>query len=228
VLRWVLAIATGLITTTSIAQVSASASLVSDYRFRGVSLSFGRAAAQLDLSYDHDSGWYAGAFGSNAQFDPDRLEAQLTGYAGYSRRVGDGLSVDAGAGYSTFSGGDGYNYAELHAGFTANGFSGRLYFSPNYFGVGTRTVYAELNGSHRLGSVIKLIGHAGALQAVTGASGENGGWRPHVDLLAGIEFQVRTFRLQVSRVVNDGTSAVYPVTSAHSKGAWTARLSADF
>jgi uncharacterized protein (TIGR02001 family) len=228
VLRWLLAIATGLIATASIAQVSATASLVSEYRFRGVSLSQGDPAAQLDLSYDHRSGWYAGAFGSNVEFDPDRREAQLTGYAGYSRRLPSGLSLDAGAAYSNFSGGDGYNYLELDAGFTAEALSGHLYFSPNYFGQGIHTLYAELNASHPLAQRIKLIGHAGVLQALSGASGQNGGWRPHVDVQAGIEVQVQRLRLQLSRVVNDGISPVYPVGANHTGGVWTVRLSAEF
>jgi uncharacterized protein (TIGR02001 family) len=229
VLRWLLAIAAGLFATTSVAQVSGSASLLSDYRFRGVSLSQGRPAVQAEVSYDHLSGWYAGLFGSNMQFDEhsDR-EAQAVGYAGYSRRLLDGLSVDAGATYSTFSGGDGYNYGELHVGITAQQFSARLYYAPNYFGEGVRTLYAEANGSARLTDKIRLIGHAGVLQPLSVADGQSSRERAHVDLLAGIEFQLKPLRLQLGRVANDGTSRVYPIGGHHTGGVWTARLSASF
>ena len=50
------------------AEVSGSVTLVSDYRFRGVSLSDESPAAQFSLAYDNRSGWYAGVFGSSTQF----------------------------------------------------------------------------------------------------------------------------------------------------------------
>jgi uncharacterized protein (TIGR02001 family) len=229
VLRWFLAIAAGLFATASFAQVSGSVTLASDYRFRGISLSQGRPAAQAEVSYDHASGWYAGLFGSNVRFldDPGR-EAQAVGYAGYSRRLRGGLSVDAGADYSTFSGGDGYNYAELHAGLTAEEFNARLYYSPDYFGAGARTLYAELNGSHRLADKIRLIGHAGVLRSLSVASGQSSRERAHLDWLAGAELLLQPFKLQLARVANDGASLTYPIGGAHTGGVWTVRLSASF
>jgi uncharacterized protein (TIGR02001 family) len=227
VLRWSLAIVTALIASPSVAQISGSASLVSDYRFRGVSLSHDRPAAQAEVSYDHDSGWYGGLFGSNVQFDDDpRREAQLSGYAGYARRLRDGLSVDAGATYSAFSGGDGYNYSELHVGFTTSLLTGRLYYSPNYFGEDSRTLYAELNGSHRLADKVRLIAHAGVLQSLANAGGRHE--RAHVDWQAAIEVRLEPFTLQLGGVANDGVSPVYPVGGAHTRGTWTARLSVSF
>ena len=50
------------------AQISGTASLVSNYRFRGISLSENKPAAQLGLTYDDVQGWYAGAFASTARF----------------------------------------------------------------------------------------------------------------------------------------------------------------
>ena len=44
--------------------VSGEASLVSDYRFRGVSLSGGHPAAQASLTLEHDSGFYGNLWGS--------------------------------------------------------------------------------------------------------------------------------------------------------------------
>src|SRR5512134_2379963 len=49
------------------AQMAGSATLVSDYRFRGTSFSDERPAAQIALSYDHESGAYIGAFASNVR-----------------------------------------------------------------------------------------------------------------------------------------------------------------
>ena len=228
-LRWLLAIATALLATDSLAQISGSASAVSDYRFRGVSLSNGQPAAQADVSYDHDSGWYEGLFASNVRFDYElKREAQVVGFAGYARRVQNGLSVDTGATYSTFSGGDGYNYAELHAGFTSTHFSGRIYYAPNYFGRDFRTLYAELNASQRLTDRLRLIGHAGVLKPVSTPDDRAAQERARVDLQAAVELLVKSFTLQVGRIANDGASRVYPVRESHTGGIWTVRLSVSF
>jgi uncharacterized protein (TIGR02001 family) len=228
VLRWLLAIGAAMTATPSAAQVSGSASLVSEYRFRGASLSQDRPAAQVELTYDHDSGWYTGLFGSNVQFYDHRREAQAVGFAGYARRLRDGISVDAGATYSTFSGGGGYNYAELHAGFTAAAFGARLYYAPRYFGEGPGTLYSELNGSQRLADNVRLFGHAGVLQLLSPASGQSSRERAHLDLQAGLELQLHRISLQMSRIANNGVSGVYPVGGDHAGGVWTARLSASF
>jgi uncharacterized protein (TIGR02001 family) len=211
------------------AQVSGSATLVSDYRVRGVTLSAGRPAAQLDLGYDDASGLYAGAFASSVQFyEHSQHQAQLTGYSGFAQRLPHGWSADGGAAYTTFSGGEGYNYLELHAGITRKDVSARLYFSPNYFGQNVQTLYAELNGSYPLAERFRLIGHAGVLQVIAGATDYNGGSHPHADLLGGVQASLHPFTLQLSRIAGDGAKRVYPVGARHPSGVWTARLSFAF
>jgi uncharacterized protein (TIGR02001 family) len=220
---------TALVATASLAQVSATASVVSDDRVRGVSISDGGPAGQVDVSYDHDSGWYAGGFASNVQFyDHSKQELQFIGYTGFARRIRNGWSLDAGAAYSTFSRFKDYNYLELHAGVTANAVSVRLYLSPNYFGQSIHTLYLELNGSYRLTEHFKLIGHGGLVQAFAGATDDYGGSHPHPDFLAGVEYRLQPFALQVGRVFSDGAGQVYPVAANHTGGVLTARLSATF
>ncbi len=228
-LRWALAPLTALVATASIAQVSGTAAWVSDERARGVSLSNGLPAGQLDVSYDHDSGWYEGAFASNVRFyERSRRELQLIGYTGYAQRLARGWSLDAGAAYSNFSKHTDYRYLELHAGVTSDSVGVRVYFSPNYFGQSIHTVYAELNGSHRLAERFRLIGHAGLLQAFAGATDQAGGDHPHADFLAGVEYRIQPFSLQVARVFSDGASSVYPVSANHTHGVLTVRVSAGF
>jgi len=199
VLRWALVPLTALVATAAIAQVSAMASWVSDERARGVSLSDGLPAGQVDVSYDHDNGWYEGAFASNVRFyERARRELELIGYTGYARRLQSGWSVDAGAAYSSFSKHRDYEYLELHAGVASDAVSARLYFSPNYFGRSIHTLYAELNGSQRLVEQFRLIGHAGLLQGFEGATDRAGGSHPHADFLAGVEYRAQPFSLQVA------------------------------
>ena len=178
-LRWTAALFTGLLCTAAAAQVSTTLALLSDYRFRGVSLSADQAAAQADVGLDHASGAYAGLFASSVRFDrasPTRVEAQA--YAGYARRLDDGASIDAGASYAKFPGNNDYSYGEVHAGIAGDGLSASAYYAPDYFGQGVRTFYAECNLTPRLAPGVKAIGHAGALLI---ASGQQGRGRAHGD-----------------------------------------------
>jgi len=81
--------------------VSGSFGLVSDYRFRGVSRTFQNAAVQGDVTVAHDSGFYAGIWGSNVDF-PDLdgagngTTAEIDFFGGYSTELAPGVSIDAG------------------------------------------------------------------------------------------------------------------------------------
>jgi uncharacterized protein (TIGR02001 family) len=66
---------------------------VSDYRFRGFSQSSEDPAVQGGITVTHDSGLYAGVWGSSISF-AGNTEFDL--YAGYSTEVMPGLTVDAG------------------------------------------------------------------------------------------------------------------------------------
>ena len=93
---------------------------------------------------------------------------------------------------------------------------------------GEFALYGEVNGSRRLFDRVKLIGHAGVLQLTAGATSDTGGHSPHADFLAGVEVEVKRFRLQFSRIAADGASRAYPVGSGHPAGVWVGRISAGF
>ncbi|KQZ64635.1 hypothetical protein ASD67_09285 [Sphingopyxis sp. Root1497] len=79
--------------------VSGGVDLVSDYRFRGLSLSDKDVAVQPTITVTHDSGFYLGAWGSNIDAGPARgdVEAQL--YGGYETQIASGTRLDLGATY---------------------------------------------------------------------------------------------------------------------------------
>jgi len=228
---WLVAVLAGVLSAGAVAQVSADAALVSDYRFRGVSLSDNQAAAQIDANLDLPSAdaaraGYAGLFASTVRFDSySPTREQALAYAGYSLRLRQGWSIDAGASYSSFPGNSEYEYLELHAGVTREDLAVRLYVSPDYFGQGSHTVYAEINGSHRVAQGIRLFGHAGVLELTSGPMGSG---HAHGDARAGVELSYRIMRLQLSRVVSSGQSPAYPVGENQSNGAWVASLIATF
>lgn len=93
--------------------ISANAGVVSDYRFRGVSLSDRDPAVQggLDLSAGP---FFAGAWGSTiAEYGGAETEFDL--YAGLQGELG-GMVLSAGAYAYLYPGGEGVNYVELMAG----------------------------------------------------------------------------------------------------------------
>lgn len=84
--------------------------LVSDYRFRGVSLTDKDFAVQPYLTVKHESGFYVGVWASNlAENTGDDLEVDL--YAGFSG--GDAVTYDIGATYYLYPGVSSFNYVEF-------------------------------------------------------------------------------------------------------------------
>ena len=211
------------------AQISGNVTLVSDYRFRGISLSDQKPAAQLSAGYDHPSGWYAGAFASTVQLlDRSGRELQLLPYAGYAQRVSPGLSWDAGAGYSSFSGARARNYAEVHGGVSSENVSTRLYYSPDYFGQGSATLYAEVNAARRVVESIQLFGHLGVLRSRNPGIGYERPIQYQFDIQAGTSVDLDKFNVQLAWVASDKTYTVYPFSESRNRSTVVFRLSRSF
>jgi uncharacterized protein (TIGR02001 family) len=79
-------------TTTTQAEVSASAGIASSYLWRGQNLSNGAAVVSGSLDYGHESGAYAGAWVSSGDA---KMGTEYDLYVGFSGEAGD-LSYDVG------------------------------------------------------------------------------------------------------------------------------------
>jgi len=103
--------------------ISATATLASEYRFRGVDLSGGDPVVQGGIDVFHDSGFYSGTFASTLDDETTGYGGlELDFYAGWSGDVGEGLSANLGVIAYTFpdaTDGD-FDYLELYGsvGFT--------------------------------------------------------------------------------------------------------------
>lgn len=82
--------------------VSGSVGLVTDYRFRGVSLSAGELAVQGGITLDHSSGFYIGTWASSLEDSPTYGEVELDLYGGWKGEVTPGLTLDAGLLYYAY------------------------------------------------------------------------------------------------------------------------------
>ncbi|WP_394782068.1 TorF family putative porin [Undibacterium sp.] len=191
-------------------QVSGSVSVVSDYRFRGVSLSDGQAEPQATVAYDSPAGWYAGVFGSGVKLREGR-DQQLIAYAGYSQRQASGLTWEVGATNSSFMQTSGSNYAEAFVGLSFDEYSGRLYLSPNYFGQSTTTAYLELNASHLVAEQTSLIAHVGYLRWFSGSQSSAFVPVSRMDTLIGISTSWSDWRVQLAWIATARNKVRSPI-----------------
>lgn len=145
----------------ALCQVSGSVSLLSDYRYRGVSLTGNRPAIQASVVYDDASGAYAGGFASNVRF-ASGASLQAVGFAGYATRFGR-VDADVGVSGSHFTRPGYLDYGELHAGLAFEGLATRVSWAPTYFGDDKGSVYLELDASHALAGPFHVFAHAGVL-----------------------------------------------------------------
>lgn len=102
--------------------ITGSATLASEYRFRGVSLSDGDPAVQGTINLNHESGLYAGVWASSLEgFGAvGGASAEIDLYAGYRREVASGVTVDGGLLYYLYPGAEGgeFDYFEPFANMT--------------------------------------------------------------------------------------------------------------
>lgn len=200
------------------AQFSGTASAVSNYRYRGISLSENKPAAQFGATYDAAEGWYAGVFASTVEFviSPG-TELQTVPFAGYAWRAANGVTWDAGADYSFFSGqARNYNYPEVYVGVASENISGRLYYSPHYFGQNAGAFYLEANATHALADRVRVLAHLGVLSS--GGGTNNYGWPEHmVDGRLGVALDWDRANVQLSWVATTSPSAAYFVTGVRNR-----------
>jgi uncharacterized protein (TIGR02001 family) len=218
---------------TAVAQVSGRIALVSDYRFRGASLSDGDPALQASVAYDASGGWYAGVFASSVRIESGRsgsdrsgstsgTQLQLQPYAGYARRIDASTSWDVGVAYAAFLGNTDYDYPELHLGISRGRFSARLYYAPEYFGISSPVYYAEVDGAFPLSPRWRLLAHVGWLHR--SASGEEDYYleRHRFDGRVAFAWTLAAFDLQVAWVFSDGQAGRYPAyPGARADDQWT-------
>jgi uncharacterized protein (TIGR02001 family) len=184
------------------AQVAVSATLTSDFRFRGISLSDRKPALSLNLAYDHPSGLYVGVSAIGAETAHSGVQA--LGYqadVGYAIRTRSGVSWDVGVTNADFTEYFKYryriNYSEIYTGFAINNISAHVYYSPDYLGESTSTVYVELDGAIHPAPHLRLFGHVGMLTPLV-VRAQSDIRRPQYDLRAGVAAEFRSCELQLA------------------------------
>lgn len=202
----VFAISSSVLTLTATAQdegfsLSANAAIVSDYRFRGVSLSDKDMAIQGGFDVSHDSGFYIGTWGSSIESFGDPVtgmsEFELDIYAGYAGSFGD-FSTDIGLLAYTYPGSEDTHYIELYGsvggevGVASWSLGAAYVWDQDNIG-GDDNIYIYLDGEMPLGDTpLSLATH---LAYEDGAFGDNK-W----DWSAGVSYGFEQVSLSVSYV----------------------------
>jgi uncharacterized protein (TIGR02001 family) len=145
------------------ADVGGTLSLQTDARERGLSYSAQRPSAQLGLAWDGAGGWYAGAQLGHARFT-QREGATLQLYAGRVVAWRPGIDAEAGVIARLFENVAHYDYQEAYVGLVGSGWTLRLYASPDFYGIGQRSLYTELDGRWPLAPGLAAIGHVGLMR----------------------------------------------------------------
>jgi uncharacterized protein (TIGR02001 family) len=219
--------------------VTGNVTLASDYRFRGISQTFGDPAIQGGFDYSHASGVYLGTWASNVS------EAELAGaniewdiYGGYNWAVSDDFSVNVGGLYYWYpgkddapvaAGGFGFdpNTFELYAGATWKWFNVKYsYSTTDYFGIANSdgTGYLEGNFNYTLPWDITLTAHLGGTYvsgSIAGVSNDD-----YTDWKIGVSKAFYGFNVGLAYVDTDvkASNVTWGFNTAFAKGTDTEDL----
>lgn len=145
------------------AELSATATGISDYRFRGISLTNDDPALQGSIDWAGENGFYVGAWASNIDFGNDvdgDIEVDL--YAGFAGGAEDGLGWDVGIVWYAYPGADDIDdYPEIYAGLSFGVFDVKQWYSNDLSGTELDGWYTEGNASFALPANLTLNLHAG-------------------------------------------------------------------
>ncbi|GAB4137036.1 MAG: TorF family putative porin [Sphingomonadales bacterium] len=184
--------------------LSANVAVVSDYRFRGVSLSQEDVAIQggLDAGY---KGFYVGTWGSSIE-NFNGAEAEIDVYGGYSFDV-DAVTLDIGVIGYLYPGGTGTDYLEVYGsvGFSLAdvGFTVGANYAPDQGNIGgTDNIYIYTSAEYAIPDTALSL--TGSIGYEDGAFGDD-----KIDWLIGASYGYQQFSLGVSYVdTNDFDGAV--------------------
>lgn len=142
------------------AQFSSTVTAVSDYDFRGVSLSAKDPALQASVDYAFSNGFAIGAWASNVDFGDD-ASYELDLYANYTGKINDTFSWTAGIVHYQWDSTVVGDYPEAFVGFSAGAFSFKQWYADDYGDLGVNAWYTEGNYTVSISDAVSLSFHAG-------------------------------------------------------------------
>jgi len=184
------------------AELSGTVTVVSDYDFRGQSLSAKDPALQGSIDWASESGFYVGAWGSNIDYGPGvdgDIEIDL--YTGYAGETEGGLGWDVGFVYYTYPGADDISdYPEIYGALSYKWFEFKQWYSNDLSGSDEDGFYTEVNGSFELPANFGLNLHLGYNYGDAFEDTE------YMDYSVGVGYTLGNFDLELKYVDTDLSS----------------------
>ena len=142
------------------AEVTGTVTAASDYDFRGITQTSKNPALQGSVDYAHDSGFYAGAWASNVDFDDCCDESiEVDTYVGFAG--GETLLWDAGLVYYWYPGADDIDFGEIYGSLGWKWIEGKIWYSPDFANADESAMYYEANGTFELPANFGFTAHVG-------------------------------------------------------------------
>lgn len=184
--------------------ITGSATVVSDYRFRGFSQSNEEAAIQGGFTIAHDSGLYVGTWGSSIGFNNG---TEIDVFAGFAKEVTPGLTADVGATVYLYPGVNNTTviepYAALSGAIGPASVKAGIAWAPggqNSLGDDSAVyVYSDV-GVQIPDTPVKLKGHVGYAKSDSFLGGLDG---EVLDYSVGVDFTWKVLTLGVAYVNTD-------------------------
>jgi uncharacterized protein (TIGR02001 family) len=188
--------------------------IVTDYRFRGISQTFGQPAIQGGIDYSHASGFYLGNWNSsvsgNSYYDGS---IEMDFYGGFRKAFGD-FGIDVGLLQYYYPGAEnaGTKYDTLEAYIAGSWKWLTLKYSltmTDWFGVKSATSdsegsgYLELNASYEIAPKLSLVAHLGQ-QTVS-----NFGNLDYTDYKIGLTYDLNGWLLGAAYIDTDADDPAY-------------------
>jgi uncharacterized protein (TIGR02001 family) len=176
------------------AEVTGTVTATTDYDFRGFTQTAQGPAIQGSIDYAHESGFYAGAWGSNVDFGHGsgaNVEVDL--YAGW--RGGEEIAYDFGAIYYTYPGADyNFDFPEIYASATWKMLTGKVWYSWDFGNLNKSGEYYQLDANIPLPANFTLGLHSGY------SDGSVWGSDSYFDWSAGVSYTMGNFNLNLKWV----------------------------
>jgi uncharacterized protein (TIGR02001 family) len=182
--------------------LSGNLTATTDYRFRGLSRTFGDPAIQGGVDFTLPSNFYIGAWASivDKEIFTDSRGFEVNLYGGYKWQLRDGMVVDVGLLQYLFPTSSDFSTLEAYGGVSYRWLYAKYYYtlSNRYFGAGNArgTQYLDLGANYPLGNGITAIGHVGFTRGESGA-------RDYMDWRLGVTKDWRGFTFGLAYVDTD-------------------------
>ena len=198
--------------TAALAEVSGNVALATDYLFRGISQTSELPAIQGGFDYEHESGFYAGVWGSNVEFGDAKVNMEIDVYAGFGFAVSEAVALDVGILHYQYPGDSGLNYDfnEAYASIGLFGATLGINYSPEYFGDTDAYFYYYGEYSLSVAESVSIDAHIGynqfdsdeafgAFLALDAASEDEG----YIDYSLGVAAEFQGIGLSLAYVGSD-------------------------